>query len=277
MFLKKLGTSTSPTTLTFTSTDGLRCGFRILRPGVAVTFSVQDQDIHILTFQKPVRISSWRGDGWREGRSGEKKIGGWAPHLVNGLYNPPPQFLSSWWVETTHLKHIGQIGSFSQVGVKIKNHWNHQPVMSSLGHLDGEQPYLGDLITMVINRWLTGIIFQVKESSVAEGRTRWWLFLCAFCMENITWEVDLQHFTAIPSIKHIFLIFGWDKNQQHKTNWKHAFCPKRKKKHCLRTIFQVNSLFSLTESIHPKTHTFRYTGCLIGIIVVVYYDLHTIG
>ena len=31
-------------------------------------------------------------------------------------------------VVSTQLKHISQIGSFPQVGVKIKNIWNHQPV-----------------------------------------------------------------------------------------------------------------------------------------------------
>ena len=31
-----------------------------------------------------------------------------------------------WLVVSTHLKNIGQIGSFPQVGVKIKSVWNHQ-------------------------------------------------------------------------------------------------------------------------------------------------------
>ncbi len=29
--------------------------------------------------------------------------------------------LSSWWFQSTHLKNISQIGSFPQVGMKIKN------------------------------------------------------------------------------------------------------------------------------------------------------------
>ena len=33
--------------------------------------------------------------------------------------------------------------------------------MSHLGHLEGKQPYLGDLLTMVINHLLTGMILQV--------------------------------------------------------------------------------------------------------------------
>ena len=32
-------------------------------------------------------------------------------------------------VEPTHLKNISQIGSFSQVGLKINNIWNHHPVL----------------------------------------------------------------------------------------------------------------------------------------------------
>ena len=31
----------------------------------------------------------------------------------------------NWLVVSTHLKNISQIGSFPQVGVKIKNIWNH--------------------------------------------------------------------------------------------------------------------------------------------------------
>ena len=33
--------------------------------------------------------------------------------------------------------------------------------MSHLGHLEGKQPYLGDLPIMVINRLLSGMILQV--------------------------------------------------------------------------------------------------------------------
>ena len=35
----------------------------------------------------------------------------------------------------------------------------HEPF--KLGHLEGEQPYLGDLLTMVINHLLSGMILQV--------------------------------------------------------------------------------------------------------------------
>ena len=34
----------------------------------------------------------------------------------------------SWLVVSTPLKIFSQIGSFPQVGMKIKNIWNHQPV-----------------------------------------------------------------------------------------------------------------------------------------------------
>ena len=33
--------------------------------------------------------------------------------------------MPNWLVVLTHLKHISKIGSFSQVGVKIKHVWNH--------------------------------------------------------------------------------------------------------------------------------------------------------
>ena len=52
--------------------------------------------------------------------------------------NLPPRSILHWnWKElgifdylvvSTHLKHISQTGSFPQVGVKIKNIWNHHPV-----------------------------------------------------------------------------------------------------------------------------------------------------
>ncbi len=38
-----------------------------------------------------------------------------------------------WLVVSTHLKNISQIGSFSQVGVEIKNLWNHHLVMVDIG------------------------------------------------------------------------------------------------------------------------------------------------
>ena len=47
----------------------------------------------------------------------------------------------NWLVVSTHLKNISQIGSFPQVGLKIKNIWNHHLVNarrldSSLSHLN---------------------------------------------------------------------------------------------------------------------------------------------
>ena len=34
--------------------------------------------------------------------------------------------LYGWLVVSTHLKNISQIGNLPQIGVKIKNIWNHQ-------------------------------------------------------------------------------------------------------------------------------------------------------
>ena len=36
--------------------------------------------------------------------------------------------MAFWLVVSTHLKSVSQIGSFPQVGVKIKNIWNHHQV-----------------------------------------------------------------------------------------------------------------------------------------------------
>jgi len=65
---QKLGFSQLPQPPSPNAPNGLRCGFGILRPGVAVTFSVQDQDIHILTFQKPIGfLRAGRMDvGWEK-------------------------------------------------------------------------------------------------------------------------------------------------------------------------------------------------------------------
>ena len=40
------------------------------------------------------------------------------------------------------------------------------PFISHLGQLEGEQPYLKDLLTMVINHLLTGMILQVRGVSL---------------------------------------------------------------------------------------------------------------
>lgn len=39
--------------------------------------------------------------------------------------------------------------------------WSVTPFISHLGHLKGKQPYLGDLLAMVINNLLAGMILQV--------------------------------------------------------------------------------------------------------------------
>ena len=49
-------------------------------------------------------------------------------------WDPGPKWPNEPWliwlvVEPTHLKNISQIGSFPQIGVKIKNVWNHHLVI----------------------------------------------------------------------------------------------------------------------------------------------------
>ena len=43
--------------------------------------------------------------------------------------------------------------------------WLVTPIYKHLGHLGGEQPYLGDLLTMVINHLLNGMILQVVRTN----------------------------------------------------------------------------------------------------------------
>ena len=38
------------------------------------------------------------------------------------------------------------------------------PIYKPLGHLGGEQPYLGDLLTMVLSHLLNGMILQVSNN-----------------------------------------------------------------------------------------------------------------
>ena len=53
-------------------------------------------------------------------------------------------------------------GASSQDGRK----WLATPIYKPWkGHLQGEQPYLGDLLTMVINHLLAGMILQVGGES----------------------------------------------------------------------------------------------------------------
>ena len=41
----------------------------------------------------------------------------------------PSQIISGWWLNRPSEKYARQIGSFPQIGMKIKNIWNHQPDM----------------------------------------------------------------------------------------------------------------------------------------------------
>ena len=47
--------------------------------------------------------------------------------------------------------------------------WLVTPFISNLGDLEGEQSYLGDLLTMVINHLLTGMILQVSSQKCPNG------------------------------------------------------------------------------------------------------------
>ena len=100
-------------------------------------------------------------------------------------------------VEPTHLKNNSQIGSFPQVGVKIKNAWNHQ-LVGCLGdpmgiisifhrkiHLQQWKKNLatdnsaGDLFGMVKsrdpwNQWWMDL--QLGDEKVAFDWITWWLF-----------------------------------------------------------------------------------------------------
>ena len=66
-------------------------------------------------------------------------------------------------VEPTHLKHLSQNGSFPQIGVNIKNHWNHHPedflLMSEKKHqpllnFHWDGPKLAFIFTKAL--WWTG-------------------------------------------------------------------------------------------------------------------------
>ena len=49
----------------------------------------------------------------------------WLKQLWYPLTQGGPRLQGNWLVVSTPLKNISQIGSFPQVGVKIKNTWNH--------------------------------------------------------------------------------------------------------------------------------------------------------
>ena len=65
-----------------------------------------------------------------------------------------------WLVVSTHLKNISQIGSFPQVGVKIKNNWNHHLV------------YFWTYVSLLLfpsqggNPFFTGYFFSEKCSAI---------------------------------------------------------------------------------------------------------------
>ena len=71
-----------------------------------------------------------------------------------------------WLVVSTHLKNISQIGSFPQVGVKIKNNWNHHLV------------YFWTYVSLLLfpsqggNPFFTGYFFSEKCSTIKNIPTK---------------------------------------------------------------------------------------------------------
>ena len=51
----------------------------------------------------------------------------------------------------------------------IISSYSNPPFISHLGYLEEEKPYLGDLLTMVINHLLTGMILQVGDDPFLFG------------------------------------------------------------------------------------------------------------
>ena len=60
-----------------------------------------------------------------------------------GMFQPNSSWKHNYLVVSTLLKSISQIGSSPQVGMKIKNVWNH--------HLDNHTPFLGCFFFPVIS------------------------------------------------------------------------------------------------------------------------------
>ena len=110
---------------------------------------------------------------------------------------------------STHLKHISQIGSFPQVGVKIKHIWNH--------HLDIS------ILTTNLHTQLQENKHQPERSAVLKWLGRglpWWSGFLP-CFPQVTWKlwVVSEQFRGF----HIFPLPGqigtmensWNHNDQH--------------------------------------------------------------
>ncbi len=114
---------------------------------------------------------------------------------------------------STHLKNISQIGSFSQVGVKIKNIWNHHLVMKrTLGKTKKQMQALSTPTWVIyyINweRKTTYAIWSLHMSSRCDAETkttqRWecyWLILSWWHYHTL-WEKLCVYITYI----YIFII-----------------------------------------------------------------------
>ena len=87
-------------------------------------------------------------------------------HTIAGIRSPTKKA----WNFPATIERVGWIslkmGKFlveerSAWRIILVSNWLVTPILSHLAHLEGEYPYLGDLLTMVINHLLTGMILQV--------------------------------------------------------------------------------------------------------------------
>ena len=77
------------------------------------------------TARQPCRRSTCSWVEYHEGESLEKV--GWDKNLVKPEISAVWNMMKYWLVVSTHLKNISQNGNLPQIGVKIKNVWNHHP------------------------------------------------------------------------------------------------------------------------------------------------------
>ena len=79
---------------------------------------------------------------------------------------------------STHLKNISQIGSFPQVGLKIKHIWNHHQVLNLIQHfVSTDQVWLSAFcILKYILKWeiCTSLCFISSPKKGATVNAHWW-------------------------------------------------------------------------------------------------------
>ena len=95
-----------------------------------------------------------------------------------------PQLLVVWLVVSTHRKKISQIGSFPQVRVKIKNVWNHHPVVFGWRTI-GETFSLQNQGSKVIGQSASG-----SGACPACRKGRW----CAWCVYSLYTYTFIHNF-----------------------------------------------------------------------------------